>query len=69
MPTRPPRLLAGPYLPPSLRRGDRTFCLFRDTDVTVTSWTSAPTPDRAAVLGDGFSLTAARDGGMMPGIG
>jgi hypothetical protein len=42
MPTRPPRLLAGPYTPPSLRRGDRATCLFRDADVTVTSWTSAP---------------------------
>jgi hypothetical protein len=44
MPTRPPRLLAAPYTPPPLRRGDRTFCLFRDTDVTVTSWTAAPIP-------------------------
>jgi hypothetical protein len=43
-PTTPPRLLAGPYPPPSLRRGDRTFCLYRDADVTVTSWTSAPIP-------------------------
>src|SRR5262249_50616664 len=42
--TTPPRLLVGPYHPPSLRRGDRTFCLFRDADVTVTSWTSAPIP-------------------------
>src|SRR5262249_59143650 len=39
---RPPRLLAGPYTPPPLRRGERTFCLYRDADVTVTSWTSAP---------------------------
>jgi hypothetical protein len=44
MPPRPPRLLAGSYIPPSLRRGDRTFCLYRDADVTVTSWTSALIP-------------------------
>src|SRR5262245_26136701 len=44
MPQPPPRLLAGPYTPPPLRRGDRTTCLFRDADVTVTSWTSAPIP-------------------------
>jgi hypothetical protein len=44
MPTRPPRLLAAPYTPPPLRRGDRTFCLYRDADVTVTSWTGAPIP-------------------------
>ena len=34
-------LLAGPYHPPALRRGDRAFCLFRDCDVVVTSWTDA----------------------------
>jgi hypothetical protein len=34
-------LLAGPYHPPALRKGDRAFCLFRDTDVVVTSWTDA----------------------------
>src|SRR4029077_4985653 len=44
MPTCPARLLAGPYTPPPLRRGDRATCLFRDADVTVTSWTSAPIP-------------------------
>src|SRR5262245_7219082 len=37
-----PRLLAGPYTPPTQRRGDRATCLFREADVTVTSWTSAP---------------------------
>jgi hypothetical protein len=42
MPTRPPRLLAAPYTPPFLRRGDRATCLYRDADVTVTSWTLAP---------------------------
>jgi hypothetical protein len=34
-------LLAGPYAPPAIRRGDRAFCLFRDTDVIITSWTDA----------------------------
>jgi hypothetical protein len=31
-------LLAGPYTPPALRRGDRAFCLFQDTDVVITSF-------------------------------
>jgi hypothetical protein len=46
MPTDPDhvRLLHGPYTAPSLRRGDRAFCLFRDADVIVTSWTSARIP-------------------------
>jgi hypothetical protein len=44
VPTRPPRLLAGPYTPPVLRRGDRATCLYRDADVVITSWTSAPIP-------------------------
>jgi len=44
MPQSPPRLLAGPYTPPPLRRGDRTICLYRDADVAVTSWTAAPIP-------------------------
>jgi hypothetical protein len=35
------RLLHGPYLVPRLRRGDRAFCLYRDTDVVVTGWTDA----------------------------
>jgi hypothetical protein len=43
-PTTLPRLLAGPYTPPALRRGDRTTCLYRDADVVITSWTSAPIP-------------------------
>jgi hypothetical protein len=42
--TRAPSLLAGPYTPPHLRRGDRTTCFYRDADVVVTSWTSAPIP-------------------------
>jgi hypothetical protein len=43
-PTTPPRLLAGPYTTPPLRRGDHAICLYRDADVTITSWTSAPIP-------------------------
>jgi hypothetical protein len=35
------KLLHGPYKTPRLRRGDRTFCLFRDCDVIVTGWTDA----------------------------
>jgi hypothetical protein len=37
-------LLHGPYLPPALQRGDRTTYLFRDAEVTITSWTDAPIP-------------------------
>jgi hypothetical protein len=35
-------LLHGPYVPPALRRGDRTQCLYREAEVVVTSWTDAP---------------------------
>ena len=35
------KLLAGPYHPPPLRKGDHSFCFFRDTDVVVRSWTEA----------------------------
>jgi hypothetical protein len=35
------KLLFGPYRPPPLKRGDRAFCLLRDRDVVVTSWTDA----------------------------
>ncbi|HEY7425024.1 MAG TPA: hypothetical protein VH682_12405 [Gemmataceae bacterium] len=35
------KLLHGPYKAPRLRRGDRSFCLFKDCDVVVTSWTDA----------------------------
>jgi hypothetical protein len=38
------KLLHGPYRPPRLRKGDRTFCLYRDADVVVTSWTDARIP-------------------------
>jgi hypothetical protein len=34
------KLLFGPYLPPALPPGDRAFCLLRDCDVVVTSWTA-----------------------------
>src|SRR5262249_56768178 len=33
--------LFGPYTAPPLKRGDKTTCLFRDSDVVVTSWTDA----------------------------
>ena len=35
------RLLFGPYAAPRLRRGDRAFCLFHDTTVTITGLTAA----------------------------
>ncbi len=35
-------LLHGPYRAPALGKGDRAFCLFRDCEVVVTSWTDAP---------------------------
>src|SRR5215469_5200877 len=38
----PPELLNGPYLPPALRRGDRTTCLYRDAEVVISSWSDAP---------------------------
>jgi hypothetical protein len=37
-------LLHGPYGAPALGKGDRSFCLFRDCDVVVTSWTDARIP-------------------------
>jgi hypothetical protein len=36
------RLLFCPYRPPWPRKGDRAFCLYKDTDVVVTGWTDAP---------------------------
>ena len=33
------RLRFGPYKPPALKKGDRAFCLYRDANVVVTSWT------------------------------
>jgi hypothetical protein len=35
------KLLFAPYKAPRLRRRDRVFCLFRDCDVVITSWTDA----------------------------
>jgi hypothetical protein len=35
------RLLYGPYQAPALRKGDRAFCLYRDCEVVITSWTDA----------------------------
>ncbi|MFL5329152.1 MAG: hypothetical protein ACJ8C4_09555 [Gemmataceae bacterium] len=32
-----PVLIAGPYLPPRLRKGTRTTCLYRDAEVVITS--------------------------------
>jgi hypothetical protein len=37
-------LLAGPYTTPRLRKGDRAFCFFQDTDVVVTSWKQGRIP-------------------------
>jgi hypothetical protein len=34
------KLLHGPYRAPALKRGDRATCLYRDTDVIVTSWSA-----------------------------
>src|SRR5262249_55670886 len=38
------RLLFGPYRPPLLKRGDRAFCLVRDGDVVITSWSYSRIP-------------------------
>lgn len=35
------KLLHDPYHPPRLRRGDRAFCLLKDSDVIVKGWTAA----------------------------
>jgi hypothetical protein len=34
------KLLHGPYPHPPLRNGDRAFCLYRDCDVVITTWTN-----------------------------
>jgi len=47
------KLLHGPYQPPALKKGDRAFCLFRDADVIVTSWTAARLPWPRCRLADG----------------
>jgi hypothetical protein len=38
------RLLHGPYTEPTLRRGDRAVCLFRDGDVLITVWSTGRIP-------------------------
>jgi hypothetical protein len=38
------RLLFGPYKPPPLKRGDRTYCLYRDRAVVIRTWSDAPIP-------------------------
>ena len=35
------KLLAGPYTPPKLHKGQRAFCLLRDCDVVITGWSDA----------------------------
>src|SRR5713101_1478393 len=37
-------VIAGPYTQPKFGRGGRTFCLYRDCDVKIISWTDAPIP-------------------------
>ena len=37
-------LLAGPYTPPSLKKGEHTTCLFRDCAVVISSWIDARIP-------------------------
>src|SRR5262245_8755265 len=34
--------LLGTYSPPSVKKGERVACLYRDCDCTVTSWSDAP---------------------------
>jgi hypothetical protein len=46
------KLHRGPYNPPALRVGDRTACLYRGTEVVITSWTAARIPwPRCRALG------------------
>src|SRR5216683_6934958 len=35
-------LIGSPYTQPKLKRGDRAFCLYKDCDVIITTWTDAP---------------------------
>jgi hypothetical protein len=37
----PSRLRFGPYAPPAVKKGDCSFCLYRDADVVITAWTDA----------------------------
>lgn len=34
------RLLFGPYTPPQLKKGERAYCLYRDTLVVIVGWSS-----------------------------
>src|SRR5262245_13993257 len=36
------KLLFGPYTPPSLARGDRANCFYRDREIVITGWSDAP---------------------------
>src|SRR4051812_29447936 len=47
------KVLFGPYAAPLLRRGDGAWCLFRDAEVVVTSWTDGPIPWPRCRLADG----------------
>src|SRR5262245_40530724 len=38
------KLLFGPYRPPALKVGDRALCGYRDAEVVVYDWSSAPAP-------------------------
>jgi hypothetical protein len=38
------RLLFGPYKPPPLKRGERTYCLYRDCAVVIKACSDAPIP-------------------------
>jgi hypothetical protein len=42
--TDPSRLRFGPYEAPDVKKGDRTFCLYRDANVVVTAWMDARIP-------------------------
>jgi hypothetical protein len=57
----PYQLLHGPYTPPSLRRGDKATCLFRDGDVVITGWSdgriSWPRCRRMDTRGGGSGLS------------
>src|SRR5580692_10451933 len=47
-------LIAGPYLPPQLKKGDRAFCHYRDCDVIITGWSNARIPwPRCRAIGAG----------------
>lgn len=56
----PYQLHHGPYNPPSLRRGDRATCLYRDADVVISSWSDGRIPwprcRRLASHGSGSGL-------------